>query len=183
MLTKQRIHNAYQNSGLDSYPDHNWMKLNEHERWVEIEELIKTLYIKYIEFPGLTLSPSLEGLYQIWLQQPDAFGKLSRELNLYPIKTASSFDNKLTFLSEQDRIKEKVRQAAETLACYIKNFGSLDQSCIKYWPSAQIIMDRYQYEYSEMNEWLKWYGQLPNRSETLSEEKPQEHPEDFAISA
>lgn len=183
MLTKIQIQNAYLNSGLDSYPNAKWMKLNEQERWQEIEELIKSLYIMYTEFPNLLLPTALQELYLVWQKQIEAFKKLCHEFNLYPIKINKSSENQQIFLNREQKTKEDARQAAEILSCYIKNFGDIEPDRIQYWPSANFIMDRYYYDPEELNGWLNWFCQLPQRrKEPAPKVKPIEMP-GLALSA
>jgi hypothetical protein len=161
MLTKTQIQNAYLNSGIDSYPDANWMKRNEHERWKEIEELIKYLYLKNTDLPALALPPVLLELNQVWQQQSEAFGRLCQALNLCSAENFSDPKNQNVVNNREENAKEKARQAAEILASYIKYFGGFDTSRIQYWSAATYIMNRYSYDLNELNEWLNWYGQLP----------------------
>ncbi len=167
MLTPQQIHNAYQDAGLDSYPCTLWMKLKAKERDEQIEELVKALYLRHTGITDVPLTRTQQALFDVWQQQTTALGNFYLALNFTNPGAINAVAPQVVFIDREEQARENARHAAEILVSYTQHFGTMEATRLQYWPAASFIMQRYQFDLVELNDWLQWFSSLPQQQRQL----------------
>jgi hypothetical protein len=152
-ITNQQLCDAYLSVPMFYYFQKKFAQLSESELRARIEETLKFLAIATYCSGAIPVSREIDEIWHYWILQTQEYQALCLSLQGGRFIHHTSNDYIEYFdkdISNHDNLQLDIKM----LATYVANYGSFEESRVKYWLLALHLIENCGWNIQQLNDWL-----------------------------
>ena len=165
MITGKQLRDAFLSPQMSFYFERKLVPLESKEITIRIEETLKYLNMNVHCSGDIPVSKEIDDVWHYWILETAEYDHLCRKLDGGAFRHHSSADYTAHEKSGPRDSRADFRRGVSILASYVINYGPFEQERVKYWPLAQSLMERLQWNVIQLNQWLSPAAQSEEQKE------------------
>lgn len=154
MITNQQLRATFLSPQMKYYFDRKLAPLPSGQVDVRIEELLKYLNMAVHCIGELAVSREIDEVWHHWILETAEYANLCAKLHGRIFLHHSSYDYEEYIDRDKANRRIDLKFDLSILSSYVLNYGPFEESRLKYWPFAGLLMDRLQWDVDQLNDWL-----------------------------
>lgn len=154
MITNKELRDAFISPNIQYYLHQKLKPTDPEEVDVRTEELVKYLKMSIHFGGGIPFSESVDDVWHYWIMETEEYFKLCQNLHGKGYIHHSSND----FQEFTDKNIKSQRPDFDSIltffVAYVLNYGPFDERRIKYWPLAEKLIEAFNWNVDQFNQWL-----------------------------
>jgi len=154
MITNEQLRAAFVSPAMKFYFDRKLAPLSGDEVNARVEELLKYLNMSAFCHGGIPFNDAIDDVWHLWIMQTKEYAILCHKLQGSKFIHHSS--NEYEAFGDPD-VKTRptdLQRAVGVLRSYVLNYGPFAEDRVRFWPLAEQLMQRLDWDVKRLNEWL-----------------------------